>query len=779
MPWVGQSLPRREDPELLTGRGRYSADLVLPGMLHAVFLRSPHPHARIGSIDADAARALPGVRAVLAAAELPDGLAPQPVSHVIWGARETPYYALARDRVRYVGEPVAVVVAESAYLAEDGRDAITVEWEPLPSVGDVEASLRDDAPRLYDEWDDNVAGSSGGELGDVDAALEAADVVVSERFDIARLFGCPLEGRGVLADWDPHADELTLWTSTQIASQTRGYLSELLDLPEHRIHLQVPRMGGGFGSKFHFYPEEAAVAFAARSTGSPVRWIEDRAESFTATVHARAQVVHATIGARRDGTITALKVDIAADLGAALHTVSFGPAWMTSILVTNAYAIPDVRVGLRAVMTNTTPVGSYRGWGAPEANFVIERLVERVARELDADPVEVRRRSFVQPEQMPHHGLAQGMPIDGGRYEELLDRGLEVAGYAGWRARQREMRAAGRHVGIGVSFYLETTGMGPSRSMNYAGLKQGTHDTTRVRVEPGGQVTVFTGICEMGQGFTNGMAQVCADALGIHPDDIRVVTGDSASCPFTGYGTAASRSSSVAAGSAARACAIVREKVELIAAHMLGTTPGELEIALGRISVAGSPGQAVTMADVGRAAYRQAIELPDDMEPGLEATAVYDPQGMEWPYGMNVAVVEVDAETGEVSFLDYAYVHDCGTLLNPKIVEGQITGAIAQGIGMALYEELRYTADGHPLTSSFHDYLLPTATTSPRPRLDHLCNPSPTVPGGMKGVGEAGVIGSPSAVANAIEDALRPFGAHVTRLPVTPARILDLIGERR
>jgi carbon-monoxide dehydrogenase large subunit len=773
MLWVGSSRLRHEDPELLRGKGRYIGDIVRPGLLHAVFVRSPYPHASIGTIDVSAALAIEGVHGVLTAADLPADLGQQPCNHLFAGQRDTPYFALARERVRYVGEPVAVVVADSPYLAEDARDVIQVEWDDLPSVGNTEVALAEGAPLLYDDWPDNVAAVFETEIGDVDAALADAAVVVRERFVIPRIFACPLEGRGALAEWDAGLGELTLWTSTQSPHIVRDYLSWILGLPEHRIRVLVPRIGGGFGAKFHFYPEETAVALAARATGRPVRWVEDRLESFVATVHAREQTVEATMTATADGRITGVTAELVGDQGAALHSVSYGPLWLTAVMMTNVYEIPNARVRARAVVTNKTPAGSFRGWGQPQANFVVERLVDRVANELAADSTEIRRRNFVPPDHFPYTGLFH--TFDNGRYADCLDQALELFDLPGWRRRQEEARAEGRYVGIGVSFYVENTALGPSRKLNAGGVLAGGYDIGHVRMETNGEVLVYTGLCEMGQGFTNGIAQVAADSLGVHPDQVTVVTGDTHSCPVTGYGTGASRSAAVGGASVMKASRKLREKVLAIAGNMLEASAGDLEAENGEIWVRGSRERFVTMADVGRAAYLRPIELPEGMDPGLEAIEVHDPEWMAWPYGVNATAVEVDAETGEVRFLDYVFVHDCGTILNPMVVEGQIHGGVAQGIGMALYEELQYDSDGYPLTGTFMDYLIPTASEMPWMRLAHDVTPSPVVPGGVKGIGEAGTIGSPAAIVAAVEDALRPFGVQIAELPVTPQKILDWI----
>jgi carbon-monoxide dehydrogenase large subunit len=767
-------MPRREDAELLTGRGRFIGDLHRPGMLHAAFLRSPFPHARIESVDAEAARAMPGIHAVLTGADLPEDLGAQPNTH-LFGERETPYYALARERVRYAGEPVALVVGESPYLAEDARDEIVVEWDPLPSVGDAELALAEGTPLVWPDraWPDNVCATFEKEIGDVDRAFEEAGVVVTERYRIQRQFACSLEGRGVLAEWDQNVDELTIWTSSQIVHITRDLLAAVLGLPEHRIRVLVPRIGGGFGAKFHFYPEETAVALAARATGRPVRWVEDRLESFLATVHAREQRVELSMAAREDGTITAVKGELIGDMGAAMHTVGYGPLWLTSVMLTNVYEIPNARVRARAVVTNKTPLGSYRGWGQPQANFVVERTVDRLAGELGMDRAELRRRNFIPPERLPRKSLHH--TLDSGDYRACLDRALELLAERRWRERQASLREQGRHVGIGISFYTENSALGPSRMLNEGGVQQGGYDIARVRVEPGGEVTLYTGLCEMGQGLTNALAQVCADNLGVHPDQIQVIHGDSSQVPYTGYGTGASRGAAVGGAAVMKASRTAREKVLRIAGHMLEADPADLEAEDGRIYVRGTPSAHVTMADVGRAAYIRAIELPEGEDPGIEAVEAFDPPQFAWPYGANVAVVDVDVETGVVSFLDYIYVHDCGTIVNPTIVEGQIQGGVAQGIGAALFEALPYDEEGQPLVATFMEYVLPTAAELPRLTMEHQHTPSPNIPGGMKGVGEAGVIGSPAAVVAAIEDALAPYGVRITETPVTPAAILDMV----
>ncbi len=644
-------------------------------------------------------------------------------------------------------------------------------------MGRAEDALKPDAPRLFEEWPDNVAGTFHAEMGDVERGMAEAEITITERFRIQRQFACPLEPRGVLAEWDPLLGELLFWSSTQIHQIVRGFLGELLKLPENKIRVLTPHVGGGFGAKYHFYPEETTVALLARHLCRPVRWLEDRVESFVSTVHAREQVIEATLGARRDGTLTALTARVIGDMGAYLHSMSYGPVWLTSVLITGAYVIPNARVDMQAVLSNKTPYGSFRGWGHPKATFVIERLMDRLALTLQLDPADVRRKNFVPPDRFPHQTLHH--ILDSGEFAVCLDKALSLADYAGWRKRQAEMRRQGRYVGIGIGYYIEETSLGPSRSLNQGGVLQGGYDISHIRMEPNGDVTIFTGFSEIGQGFANGFIQICAETLGVYPDCVRVVSGDTQVTPYTGFNTGSSRSGAVGGAAVLKASQRLREKVAAIAAHKLETAAEDLVIEEGRIWVKGSPARSISMADVARAAYIMPMELPPGMDPGLEAIEVFDPPWFTCSNGANVAIVEVDVETGKVQFHDYVFVHDCGTILNPLIVEGQIHGGAAMGISAALFEELRYAENGQPLTGSFMDYSLPMAADLPRLKLGHVVVPSPNIPGGMKGVGESGEIAPPAAVTNAVEDALRPFGVKFTQTPLTPNAILSALAQAR
>ena len=776
---VGARVRRLEDPRLLRGRGQYVDDLKLPGMLHMAVLRSPHAHARICRIDVSAAQALPGVSAVLTGADVAAMAAPQPCIWLLPGQRLTEAYALATERVRYVGEGVAVVAAADRYAAEDALEAIAVEYEPLPAVPDLKAAMAPGAPKLYDDWPDNLTARCDYAIGDAAAALAAGEVVIRHTFKIGRQLGCPLETRGCVANWDAIAGELEVWTSTQSPHQIRELLGEVLGLPEHRIRVRVPDVGGGFGNKFHFYAEDVLAALLSRRTGCPVKYIEDRRESFLATTHARQQDIQIAVSATRDGVITGLDATVIGDMGAHNHTVGMGPIWLAAVMLTGTYRIRNARAAGLGYMTNKVPYGSYRGWGQPKANFVIERLIDIVARQLGLDANAVRRRNFVPPAEMPYTGLFH--TYDSGRYEECLDLCLKAVREQGWYEAQAAARRAGRSVGIGFAFHVENTAFGPTRPLNMGGVTQGGYDTEVVRMDASGRVTVFSGLSAMGQGIQTALAQICADELGVPLDHVTVVVGDTATCPYTGYGTGASRAASVGGAAVKLATAQVKQKVLAIAGHMLEAAPTDLEITGGRIAVKGAPGRAVTTRDVGYAAYRFLYgRVPEGMDPTLEARVVFDPPAMAWSYGHTAVMAEVDRETGQVKLLRYLIAHDCGTVINPTIVEGQLQGGATQAIAGALFEEILYDEQGQLQTASLMDYLVPTAMEVPPFELLHMETRSPHIPGGMKGVGEGGTIGGGAAIANAVDDALSDLGITITELPITPARLRAAIaGVRR
>jgi len=773
---VGARVPRREDPRLLTGSGRFLDDLVLPGLLEAAVLRSPYAHARIVSIDATAARELPGVHDVLVGADLAGLVAPQPVIYrLLPDQPENPNLALAVDRVRWVGQPVAAVVATDRYVAEDALGLIEVEYDPLPVVADAQAALAPGAPKLYDELDSNVLGTMRFGEGDVDGALTGAAAVVRERFRLGRVGGLPLETRGCIASWEPHAGELDIWMSTQSPNLARDLLGETLQLPIHRIRVRVPDVGGGFGNKFDFYAEEIIASVLSRRVRRPVKLVEDRIESFAATGQSRETEIEATLAVDADGRILALRAEVLCVLGGGMGTVGVGPGWLASTMMTGPYRIPAVDVTLTAVLTNRAPMGSYRGWGQPEANFAYERMIELVARELGLDRNEVRRRNFPAPEDFP---FATGVVFtyDSGRYADCLELCTQTIGERGWPDRVAQARAGGRSLGIGYAFHVEATAFGPSRILNLVGLQHSGFDEAVVRMDSTGRITAFTGQAAMGQGVETALAQVTADAMGVPLDDVTVVWGDTTTCPYTGYGTGASRGAAMGGGTLMLAAQRLVEKLKRIAGHMLEADPRDLEIEQGRVFVRGVPSHAITFEQIGSAAYRRLLDgLPEGEDPTLEERAVFDPENLAWSYGASAALVEVDRDTGVARVLDYVVAHDCGTVVNPTIVDGQIHGGAAQGIGEALYEELLYDEQGQLITSTFADYVLPTFGELPRFGLAHQETPAPHIPGGMKGMGEAGTIGAPAAIANAIDDALADLGVRVTTVPATPPRLRALI----
>jgi carbon-monoxide dehydrogenase large subunit len=771
--FVGRSVRRVEDPRLLTGRGRYTDDVDLPRTLELAFVRSPVPHATIASVDLAAARTAPGVERVLAIGDLDElGIGEMPLTSVMPGQRCVSYPLLARGRVRFVGEPVAVVVAESRYLAEDAAELVEVEYDPLPVVTDPLQALEPDAPLLHEEWGTNEIVGISNASGDVERALAEADVVVRERFRSHRYTSVPLEGRAAVADVGEDG-VLTFRLSSQAPHRARTHLAALLGWPEHRLRVVTPFVGGGFGLKDHFYSEEALVALVAVQSGRPARWVEDRHEHFIASVHAREQLHDVELAARADGTILGLRDRIVADYGGRLERVGIGPLGTTLVAMPGPYRFSSYRADAVAVATNKVPSGGYRGFGITQAVFVMERAVDRLARELGMDPAELRRLNFVRPDEFPY-ASASGLAYDSGDYGAALDRALELAEYDAWRERQAAWRGEGRYVGVGICSYVELTGLGPSKLLAAIGLKIGGYESASVRMDPQGRVTVATGIMSTGQGHATTLAQVCADALGVALEDVVVLQGDTAVTPYAPAGSIGSRGAVLGGAAVLVASRRLERKIAHIGAHMLEASPDDVDVAGGAVFVRGSADRAISVARVAHEAHL-AHDLPEGMAPGLEERESFDPENLTFAYATHVAVVEVDPETGRVSFHRYAVVHDCGTLINPMIVEGQMVGGIAQGVGGALLEELAYTDDGQLATTSFMDYLLPTAAEVPEVVLDHTETPSPHVPGGMKGAGEGGAIGPPAAIANAVEDALAPLGVKVTETPLTPAGVWRLI----
>ena len=768
---IGRAIRRGEDPRLVQGDGAYVGDLALPGLLHLAVLRSPHAHARLRSLDPTEARQLPGVVLVLTAGDVA-GLGPLPVLAHPPGQRQTGFPVLPASTVVYAGQPIAAVVAENRYAAQDALERIAVEYEPLPVVTDV----RENAPRLYPDWPDNVVVSRTVGSGDPDSAFAAAHTVIDAHFTTPRQTAAPMEGRATCAASDRATGQLTVWTSSQAPHQLRTVLSGVLGVDEDRIRVIVPDVGGGFGVKLHYYPEDVLTCVAARQLHRPVRWVETRSEHFLATVHAREQRVHARAAFDAHGTLQALDVRVRGDVGAHLHTKGAGPIFLGGVVLPGPYAVRHFRARLEAVVTNKVPFGAYRAFGMQQATFVTERLMDIAASRLGLDPAEIRRHNLVPAEAFPYRSAAN-LLYDSGNYRAALDRALELADYAGLRAMQARERAGGRLIGIGLAGYVELTGMGPSRLMAAMGNRQGGYETAVVRLDPSGGATVLTGIIEIGQGIRSSLAQVAADVLTLPLERVRVVLGDTDLCPYSCYGTADSRGSVAGGAAVLEAARQVRTKIAQIAAHLLEASAADIELTDGECRVRGAPGRAVTIATVAREAS-QGQNLPAGMEPGLEARFTYQPENWTFPYGVHVVAVEVSRELGTVSILGYWVAHDCGTVLNPMLVDGQLMGGVGQGVGGALLEELVYDEGGQLLSGSFMDYALPIASTMPPLAIAHLETPSPHTPGGMKGMAEGGTIGAPAAIATAVADALAGAGVEsgaITFYPLTAPRVVDLL----
>ena len=778
---MGRSIPMREAEPLLRGQGTYVGDLRFAGMLHAAVLRSPHAHARIRGIDASAALSMPGVVRVLTGADVRDAVAPFPPSFefhpppwlnaikpVLKGPRAR---VLALDKVHYVGEPVAMVVAEDRYRAEDALDGVAVEYEELPPVVDPEAALAPDAVRIHDDTDDNVVFHFSIAKGDVDRALADAPHRIEERLHHRRHGGIPMEGRGVVAMAEVKPRRLTVWSSTQVPHSVRRQIASQLGLAEETIRVVAPHVGGGFGPKVVVYPEEVLVPYLALELGRPVQWIEDRREHFISTAHARDQIHYVELAFDGDGRILALRDRFLLDNGA-YNPMGLTDAYNTSAHLQGPYRVPNLAVTGTCVTTNKVPNAPYRGAGRPEAVFVMERCIDRIAGELGLDPAQVRFRNFVQPEEIPYDAgvlYRDGMPVryDNGDFPATLRKALDACGYEEVRARQKEAAPDGRYIGVGIGFYTEGTGVG-------------SFEGARVEVDSSGKLLVSVGASGHGQGHETVFSQLTADLWEVAPEDVTVVGGDTDAIRY-GIGTFASRSTVNAGTAIHEATRRLKAKVFELAGHLLEANPDDLATRGGRVFVEERPEHGISLAELaGAAVPGWASKLPEGMEPNLEATYYYVPQTVTWAHAAHAAVVEVDAGTGEVKLLDYAVAHDSGPAINPLFVEGQVRGGVAQGIGGALYEEFVYDDLGQILTGTFLDYLMPTCGEVPVIKQVHLETPSPLNPLGLKGIGEGGAIAPPVAVANAVVDALRPLGkVEISETPATPERVLALIRQHR
>lgn len=789
---VGSAVRRKEDPDILLGEARYTQDVSLPGMLHAAIFRSPYAHARIRSVNLERALALPGVVAGLTGAQLKDISYLKPLAPFPFQSRDPfqkgnptikffDHYCLATDKARFVGEPIAAVVATDRYLAEDALELIDAEFDELPALVETDAALSPSAPRLYEEWDDNVMLTFRVSGGDVEQAFREAEVVVKEEIRSGRFTGTPIETRAVVASYEPHTQMLTVWDTTQIAHPISTLIENTIALPQLKVRVLAPRIGGGYGQKWSFYPEEILIPLLSIVTRRPVKWVETRSEHMVGTIHAREQVHHIEAAVLKDGTILGIKDRIVANIGAAYPTGGLASIVTTAMFVPGAYKIQNYAGEMIGVVTNKTPFGAHRGFGKSEACFVVERLIDIIAAKLALDPPDVRKRNFIPPEDFPYVSVT-GPRYDSGQYARALTRAMELADYAGWRERQARLRREGRAVGIGTCLVVE-----PSSSTRMGSYNAGYY-SVRMRMDPNGKVAVFPSGSDEGQGHATAISQLVADELRVPFDDISVVEGDSLACPY-GSGSYSSRFSVVGTAAATLAARQLKEKILNVASVLLRVPAGALELGAGEIVVRDNPAKSLPLKDVARTAYFSVFRLPEGMEPGLETIFHYRDPNIEFhadergrvamfssfPYDAEVAVVEVDIESGALKIFKFVSVHDCGNMLNPLLVRGQHLGALAHGFGGALYEELPYDDNGQPLATSFKDYFLPTVMEMPDLILDHLVTPNPFTPGGFKGAGETGTVGPPAVLANAVEDALRPMGIKIRRVPLTPSYLWSLL----
>ncbi len=791
---LGAPVKRVEDARFITGTGRYLDDIKLPSMAHMAILRSPYAHANIRAVHVDAARAMPGVIAVFTGADIPYN--PLPMAWPAGGASgiqnnvNTPR-VLATDSVKWTGEGVAAVVAESPEQAADALEVIRVDWEPLPAVVDAEKATQPGAPQLHENAPNNVVFDwSVGDRDGTEKALAEAPVVVRQRLVNHRLIPNPMEVRGDIGWYNPGTDEYTVWMSSQTPHIQRLLLTAFVTgIPEHKVRCISPDVGGAFGTKIFCYADMALSMFASKAIGGrPVKWVETRRESYGSTIHGRDHITYLEVGATRDGVVTGLKVKTYANLGGRLSTIGPGiPTTLYARVLSGCYAIPNVFAEVTGVYTNTTFVDAYRGAGRPEATYVVERAMDLVADELGLDPAEVRRRNFLPPDAFPYDnpsGLGtavngQKIYIDSGDYEPALDKALAAVGYADLDARRAEARARGKLLGVGLSSYIEVCGVAPSKWIGAVGEGWGAAmwESSNIKVHLTGKVVVTMGTQPQGQGHETTFAQIVAHELGVPMEDVVVQHSDTQGTPF-GYGSYGSRTSSVGGTAAVKAASKVREKARRMAAHLLEASVDDIEIDGAKYFVKGSPDKVKTLQEIAFA-LDLGFDTPDGMEPYLDETAYHDTPNCTWPFGTHVALVEVDEETGVVDLVRYVAVDDVGKKINPMIVDGQLHGGIAQGVGQALWEEAIYGDDGQLLSGSLLDYALPRASWFPTFELDETVTPSPVNPLGVKGVGEAGAIASTAAVANAVNDALSTYGIRHLDMPFTPRKVWHALQQAK
>jgi carbon-monoxide dehydrogenase large subunit len=760
---VGRSLKRFEDMRLITGSSSFIDDLRPSGLLHAVFVRSPYPHAKIKRIDLSRIKGLSTVKAWLTGEDVIKLSKPLPVIWFLPGMKTPAHYGLAYNEVNHVGEAVVAIAADDRYAALDAAEIVDVEYEELPSVVDVEKALDSNAPLVHDELSDNICYRYRLRGGEPESVLDGSRLVLDESFRIQRLTAAPMETRGVMASYDSSSDILTVWSSTQFPHILRTWLAHTLGHRESRLRVVAPDVGGAFGVKGEIFPEEIVIPLLAIKTGRPVKWVSTRTEDFLSSTHARDVRARVRAGFTGEGKLTALDVKLTADFGAYLHVFTAGGPFITAHSIPGPYKCEHINVDITAVFTNKVPVSAYRGFGQPEAAFIMERLMDIAARELDMDPAELRFRNLIQPTELPYKA-STGVRYDSGDYPAVLRKALQLAGYRG---------AGGKGWGVGISFYTETTGFAPSRLFHEDGLLMGGYESARVRITPSATVEVAVGASPHGQGLATSIAQICSDILGVPPEDVTVLHGDTLITPY-GHGTFGSRSLVVAGNAVAQAAQAVREKILAIASHMLGCKPADLEIADGQI-YSSTDHRRVSLEQVAKMAYL-AYDLPAGLQPGLEATVYYDPAGLPKSYGAHICVVEVDPETAIWRILKYIVVHDAGVVVNPMIVEGQIHGGTLQGLAQAAFEEIVYDEHGNILTTSFMDYLVPSSMEAPTIEFHHYETPSPLNILGVKGVGEGGTIIAPPALVNALCNAT---GAKFNTTPVRHRDIYAALHNRQ
>jgi carbon-monoxide dehydrogenase large subunit len=764
--YFGRRVPRREDGRLLRGQGCYIADVRRPGCCELVVIRSTQPHARIVAVDLEEARRQPGVLGAFTHDDFAGHMLPMPCVDMLPNSKPVHQKALARDRVRFVGEPVAVLVAENRYVAEDAAEKVRINYEALPAVLDVSQASRDGAPLLYPEHGTNVVQTLAQRVGDYEESVRRAEVVYRETFTFHRYCASPMEGRGVVAEADPATGNVTVWLSTQFPQFARGFVAESLGLPRDRVRLIAPDIGGGFGLKEAVYPEDVLVPLAAIRVGRPVRWIEDRRENFSGSSHARECTVDVEAAALRDGTVLGMKVRCLSNIGGAYATVANTPGNAMVAMARMAYRIPNLDAEVRSVVTNKTPLNVYRGAGHPQTVVVVEKIMDRLARRLGIDRFEIRRRNMLTPAELPSdRGTAYpslGRVIfDSGDYSGSLDVMLDRFRIREFPAEQERARAEGKLLGIGISFLVEVTSTGPE-------------ETARIRLNEDATLTLFSGVTPVGQGSATAHAQMVAEELQVGIERVRVVHGDTALIPKA-VGTLASRGGAVG-GAAARLAARAWTSAALrMAAELMGTPLDGLEWAEGEVRLRSKAPGGMGLSELAR----RAAELGAAALDRLDVSHCYKVAGVAYANACHAAVIEIDPGLGRVRVRRYGVVHDCGPMINPQIVEGQIIGGVMQGIGGTLNEELRYGASGQLLNPSLMDYVLPNADDVPEFMLAHMQTPSPHNPFGMKGAGEGGFTGAPAALINAIEDALSPWGIEFNDSgPFTPSRILELLRQR-